>query len=300
MGITRVSSSRFRRLPDSTQIVPCSPSLFCTRSRRNIFRRHIRGAGGSKMQRNVILIGALLLLAGCGSKPAATANQEEAAAAKPNCLFVNGQTAPAGQPADDIIGVRQGMTFTQARNVLRCRNKSYAINASNSNLALPNGGQISEIDLTADTGLDKVEVWLVGPPGTEKVVRVERTVQFDDNKQLSIQSIIQDITKKYGEFDTSGNQPTGVIVRALNKERMTSDNANYSECENSNIQTTSELPCLSAVSYQVQTSPQNPQLASSFDVAVMNYAEVWSMVQAAERQLAAQVDQARSSPAPRL
>lgn len=264
------------------------------------------------MQRNILLMGGLMLLAGCGQGAKASANghsesggsgpvaEQAATASKPNCFFVRGQTAPAGQPADDILGVRQGMTLKQVRDVLLCKNANYAINTSTSTLSLPSGGEMSEVDMTANTGQDKVEAWLVGSSGKEKLVRVERTVQFDDNKQLPVQGIVQDISKKYGQFDVSGNPTSGVIVRALDGEQITSENSNYSQCENSNIQTNSQLPCLSVVSYQVQTSAQNPQLASSFDVSVMNDAAVWSMVQAAEQELAAQVNQARSSPAPKL
>lgn len=262
------------------------------------------------MRRTFLWIGSLALLAGCshGDKSAASGssagNSEVAAAGgaaavspagnktKIDCSAYKGETAPQGQPADDILGIRQGMTLDQVRNVLLCKNPNYAINTSKQSDQLPSGGQMTEVDLTANTGLDRVDVEFLGPTDKQQVVRVDRTDQFNDSNRLPVQSIEQSISKKYGQFDNQNGQETGYIVRALDGERLSSDNSSYGECENGNIVTSSQMPCLESVYYGIENSSQNPQLATQFEVAINDYAQAWSMVQAAQQQLTQQVDAA--------
>src|SRR3546814_6719219 len=54
-----------------------------------------------------------------------------------NCDQVKGQTAAQGQPPDDILGVRHGMTLQNVKNVLRCTNPLFIFEekeGNNSNL----------------------------------------------------------------------------------------------------------------------------------------------------------------------
>jgi hypothetical protein len=266
------------------------------------------------MRHDNVLMAALLLTAGCGgdgqsvngsetasggdpgSSPAAQ-TVAAAATAEPDveCGSVKGQSAPQGQPADDILGVRHGMTLGQVRNVLQCKNPSYAINSNNSSIGLPSGGQMSRINLTADTGLDRVNVWLVGPSGREQVIHVERMMEYTEGKQLPVASIKQELASKYGKFDDASYGHNGAIVRSRDGQQLTPQNSNYGICSQQNFQTSSAVPCLNVVSYHVQPDNRNPDLAARFTVAVTNHARGAAMVEAAEQQKSADVERARKT-----
>src|SRR3546814_17131374 len=82
-----------------------------------------------------------------------------------NCDQVKGQTAAQGQPPDDILGVRHGMTLQNVKNVLRCTNPLFIFEekeGNNSNLTS------RTITLLADSGLDKLKAAFIGTKGQER------------------------------------------------------------------------------------------------------------------------------------
>lgn len=244
-----------------------------------------------------LLIAGFILLGGCGSadtggsmNPAGDASLEP----EPNGLIAapavqkvdldcgkfKPQSVRQGQPADDVGGLRHGMTEAQVRGVLLCKNPSYAINTNKNSVSIPTGGQMSQINLNADTGLDKVNVWLLGPPGGEKVVHIDRTIEYPGGKELPIANIAQEVTSKYGTFDDTGygSQRSGWIVRSRDGERMANSNTSYGECRSHSLRTDKALPCLHAISYEVVPNQQNPDLASRFNVAITSFAATNDMI----------------------
>ncbi|ARS26562.1 hypothetical protein [Sphingomonas sp. KC8] len=214
-----------------------------------------------------------------------------------DCDKFKPQAAEKGQPADDIVGLRHGMTEEQVRGVLLCKNPNYAINASKNSASLPSGGQMSRVDLNADTGLDKVNVWLLGPQGGERVVHIDRTVEYAAGKELPIANITQELSGKYGTFDVAayGNQRSGWIVRSRGGERITDSNTSYSECRSHSLRTDKVVPCLHAISYEFVPNPQNPALASRFNVGITSFAMTDQMVAAARDHNAKAVEQAEEN-----
>ncbi|GGB93624.1 hypothetical protein GCM10011494_10050 [Novosphingobium endophyticum] len=265
------------------------------------------------MLRNILCISGMVLLAGCGgsaeapddetavaetSDPSAEAEATASpaiASPKVDCGDFKGETAPKGQPADDILGVRQGMTLAQVQNVLQCKNSSYAVNTNERSVSLPSGGQMSQIDLSADSGLDKVNATFVGPSGSEQLVHVDRTIEFTEGKELPVASIKQELADKYGAFDTSKyyKGDRGEIVRSRDGQQLSSGNSSYSVCQRQGVQLQQATPCLFAVSYSIQRDDENPELASKFSVNITNHAKAWAMVEAGERQLSADVQRAK-------
>ncbi|WP_179041898.1 hypothetical protein [Sphingobium lactosutens] len=244
-----------------------------------------------------VLIAGLILVGGCGSgesggnisssNESSLAPQADSLTAAPavqtvdlNCGQFKPQSAQRGQPADDVGGLRQGMTEAQVRGVLLCKNPSYAINTNKNNVSIPTGGQMSQINLNADTGLDKVNVWLLGPPGGEKVVHIDRTIEYPSGKELPIANIAQEVTGKYGTFDDTGygNQRSGWIVRSRDGERMANGNTSYGECRSHSLRTDKALPCLHSISYEVVPNQQNPALASRFNVAITSFSTTNDMI----------------------
>lgn len=263
------------------------------------------------MRSDIFLIGGVLFLAGCGGGDNATGEANAAAdagvanatdvaapaieAPKIDCDAVKPQTAPKGEPADDILGVRQGMTLDQVKGVLQCKNANYAINTNTNTLSLPEGGQMSRINLNADTGLDKVNVWLVGPPGGEQVVHVDRATEYAAGQEIALESITQELAAKYGSFDAPYGNNSGLIVRSRDGQRMSKDNSSYGECSNHDVRTDRVLPCLNVVTFEVKPSQQNPALASGFGVAVTNQARVAQMAELTRQQQTQAVERAKET-----
>ncbi|MET0589349.1 MAG: hypothetical protein ABWZ75_12585 [Novosphingobium sp.] len=263
------------------------------------------------MRSNILLSGGMLLLAGCGGEkePTEGAGGEAADAAvaaapaveKPDidCDDFKPRTAPDGQPADDILGLRPGMSEEEVRGVLLCKNANYAINTNKNSVSLPDGGQMSQVNLNADTGLDKVSVWLLGPDGGEKVVHVDRTTEYPAGKELPVENVAQEVATKYGAFDdtSQGSQKSGWIVRSRDGQRMTNTNSNYGNCRYHNVQTGTVSPCLHAISYEVAPSQQNPALAQRFNVAMTSQAMTSRMVDVAKQGQAKAVERAKENAA---
>lgn len=243
------------------------------------------------------MIAGFILLCGCGSgdsggssDPAGGASLDDhpdGATAEPavqkadlDCGKFKPQSARQGQPADDVGGLRHGMTEEQVRGVLLCKNPSYAINTSKNSISIPTGGQMSQINLNADTGLDKVNVWLLGPPGGEQVVHIDRTIEYPSGKELPIANIAQEVATKYGTFDDAGygSQRSGWIVRSRDGERMANSNTSYGECRSHSLRTDKALPCLHAISFEVVPNQQNPDLASRLNVAITSFSATSDMI----------------------
>lgn len=218
----------------------------------------------------------------------------DTASAEMECNAVKPQAAPKGQPADDIIGIRPGMTLQQSRDLLQCRKEAYAINVNNEMRSMPGGGQISQISIRADNGLDKLQVQLAGPAGDERVVQVVRTLEFAEGSAPPVESIKAELAAKYGEFDTSSYPNRGDIIRSRDGQRLSKENSNYSQCRASYLRIGEALPCLTAISYELSPQASNPALARQFTQSVTNHALLGQMTEATQRANAAEVEKAKA------
>lgn len=255
----------------------------------------------------------LLLLVGCSggdegetaeaapaTATAAMSDTASPAAATDNttpdidCDEVQPHAAPKGQPADDVIGIRPGMTLQQSRDLLQCRKEAYAINVSNGMQSMPSGGQISQISLRADNGLDKLQVQLAGPAGDERVVQVIRTLEFAEGKAPPVESIKSELATKYGEFDMSGYPNRGDIVRSRDGQRLSKENSSYSQCRASHLRISEAMPCLTAISFELSPQASNPALARQFTLSVTNHALLGQMADATQRANAVEVEKAKA------
>lgn len=271
------------------------------------------------MRPKILLLCGVLVLAGCGSEGNSSQEEnlvfadmgaptESATIERPtqesgegsgqdvDCGNVKRQTAPQGQPDDDIVGIRRGMSEKQVKDILTCRKANYAITSTPQNATVGNGVQVSHVNVVGNNGLDKVSVWLVGPPGAERVYQVDRIVEYAEGKGLPVESIKQEISKKYGNFDVIGsNPPEGNIVRALGGEQLALDNSNYQNCRTHYLSNSVTVPCLSHVSYRIDPSSDNPALARRFSLAITNHMAAAQMVKAAEKKNASDLEKARQT-----
>jgi hypothetical protein len=281
------------------------------------------------MRSNLFWLGGLAILAGCGGEdagggdtglkadaagPASTAGayapaaQARQASARPeiDCRTAKGQTAPAGQPADDILGIREGMTAGQVRAVLTCKNPDYVIEERTDRIGLPDDGQASEVTITADSGLDKVMVSLIGPMGRERVVHTTRTVEYVEGSGLPVAAIQRELTSKYGSFDQrdGGSRTDGYIIHARGGQRIGESNTLYGQCRlqpsyHGSWQSAPTSKCGEIIRYQIEPNRNNENVAFRFSVGVTDFAAASRLIaqsgQAAEQEKAAVLKRAQES-----
>lgn len=140
----------------------------------------------------------------------------------------------AGAPIDDIQGVRPGLTFDEAKNLVLCSNellvahddtargfniKTYGqtirqgfaaqyaeprvvksskqiMQEMQDDMIARSGNAVRE-DLKA--GQSKWFVWSMGMPGEERVIGAARAERFDADRNPTMASVEQALLKKYGE-----------------------------------------------------------------------------------------------------
>lgn len=236
-----------------------------------------------------------LALAACGDRQEQTAAEgaggqaaASAASAAPSqpvaasgvkrmadCAGVKGQTAPAGQPTDDILGVRMGMSLAEARKVIACANPVYVFAESEGQWDRPGKPSIRRVTLHADGGLDDVVIDFAGSKGAERAVRLVRSMEYAQGKEQTIALIKDTVQKKYGALDDLHSYGhAGAAVHSLDGQRLGSDNSDYSPC----IYAAGDGPtssvtlrnCGLVVKYGIQPASSDPALARAFTVVVFD------------------------------
>ncbi|MBI1359147.1 MAG: hypothetical protein GC155_02565 [Alphaproteobacteria bacterium] len=197
---------------------------------------------------------ALLAVTGCGSKGAKTASNGGGASSsssapsgnasaeqvakemrgKVHCPAKVAEAAPAGGPVIDVVGLRPGITYDEAVNIVECDNpllvvtedKSRGFNINTYGQKIRQGfdgtfavarvqktGQqiVQEMENEAiargtnaisedmKPGQVKYYVATMGVPGQEKVIYATREEWFNEGKNPPVDSVIQALTAKYGE-----------------------------------------------------------------------------------------------------
>ncbi len=192
------------------------------------------------------------MLAACGSSDPSPASSEAASRAAAATLPANASTAqvaahmrgdvhcpadiaaaPAGTPVDDVVGVRPGLTYEQAANIVMCSNPLLVVTPETSRgFDINTYGQairqgfsarfatarvqktgrqiVAEMEREATAramnavrhdmrpGQTKWFVATMGLPGREKVISAAREQWFDQGRNPTIDSVEQSLLDKYG------------------------------------------------------------------------------------------------------
>jgi hypothetical protein len=172
--------------------------------------------------------------ASSGPKPNATAAEvAKEARGKIRCPAKVSTPEPAGLPVHDVVGVRPGMTYDEAANVVLCTHELLVVTENNrrgfkiqtygqtlrqgfdARFAQPRVQKTSEQimkEMQADfmtrgnnavrqdmsPGQAKWYVGTMGMPGQEKVFSVAREEWFEESRNPTKESIEQALIKKYG------------------------------------------------------------------------------------------------------
>lgn len=235
--------------------------------------------------------------------------------------------APAraeGAPVDDVVGVRPGLSYDEAKNVVLCSDEMLVANESVPGFDMNTHGQtirqgfsarFAEAEKSSEQIMKEMQEgfsarsgnavvqdmepgqsrWMVttmGMPGAERVIAAARRESFATGKNPTMASIEQALIKKYGT--PSRNQQTSQrIIAWIHDPRgrlATETSPLYNSC------TASSSPdgganfspdCGLVVGAQIVPLPENPELAQYFEVGVVDAAGGYQALTATEQSLQA-------------
>ncbi len=277
--------------------------------------------------------------AGSAAKPASSGNASaeevaEEARGDVDCPAEVKTPAPAGAPVADVVGVRPGMTYEEAANVVMCTHDLMVVTDGgaggfniqtygqqlrqgfSARLAEPRvqktGKQIMQEmqdDMMARSGnavrydlkpgQSKWTVTTMGMPGAEKVIGAGREEWFPEGKNPTMASVADALIKKYGpatfDHDNPGQRFMRWIYDPLGR-RATETSPLYNSCAGTGVSGAVNLSpdCGIVVEAHLTPMPDNPALARSMDVGVVDQANGYQLVTATEQALEQAEQQKRS------
>lgn len=256
----------------------------------------------------------------------------------------------AGAPVDDVVGVRPGMSYEEAANVVMCTDDLMVVTGpSTSGFNIQTYGQTLRHGFTARMAEPRVEKsskqimeemqddmmarstnavrydlapgqakWFVstmGMPGEEKVVGAGREEWFEAGKNPTMASIGDALLKKYGATPSiDQNNPGQRFMRWVYDPMgrlATETSPLHSQCAGTGASGGVSLSpdCGIVVEAHLTPLPENPDLARSMEVGVVDQANGYELVVGTEQRLeqaeqqkraAAVEDAARNADAPTL
>lgn len=208
----------------------------------------------------------------------------------------------AGAPVDDVVGVRPGMRYEEAANLVLCMNERLVVQEANPAFHMQTYGQKVRQGFAANFMRDSSETWLpglsrwhvitMGMPGEERVIRVAREEWFEKDKYPTVASVEQSLIAKYGP-PTDRHQPTA-LNRALGwshdpQQRPINEGSPlHRQCRGAaalNGEANFSTDCGIVVSAVIVGRSENPELAGSVQVSVIDQAGGYETLDATEQGL---------------
>lgn len=241
-----------------------------------------------------------------------------------------------GAPIDDIVGVRPGLAYDEAANLVMCSHDLMVVVADNrARFNIPTYGQTLRQGFHGRFAKERVQktgqeimkemqashmarmnnavvrdvtpgeakwfVGVLGTPGAERVTDVAREEWFAEGKQPTVASVEKALTDKYGTptergqgdgslrwaFDTFGRPITEAspLFRACYANAYVNSGVNFSP------------DCGVVVAARVTPLRDNPAIAQSMTVIVVNQADGYARIQATEQALLQQENARRAKQA---
>lgn len=249
---------------------------------------------------------------------------------------INTPPRAEGAPVDDVVGVRPGMTYEEAANVVMCTNDLMVVTGpTTSGFNIQTYGQTLRQGFTARLAEPRVEksskqimeemqddmmarsgnavrydlapgqskwtVTTMGMPGEEKVIAAGREEWFEAGKNPPIAGVRDALLKKYGPVTIDQSNAGQLWMRWVFDpfgRLATETSPIYSSCAGTGASGGVNLSpdCGIVVQAIAVPMPDNPELARSMDVGVVDQANGYELVTATEQKLE-QMEQARRAQA---
>jgi len=240
----------------------------------------------------------------------------------------------ADAPVDDVVGVRPGMTYDEAANVVLCSNDLMVVTGPitsgfniqtygqtvrqgfTARLAEPRvektGEQIMQEmqdDMIARSGnavrydlapgQSKWNVTTMGMPGEEKVIGAGREEWFAEGKNPTVTSVYDALIKKYGTPSIDQDNPGQRFIRWVYDPfgRLATETSPIrTQCAGTGASGGVSLSgdCGLVVEAHIIPLPDNAGLARSLEVGVVHQADGYELVTTVEQTLEQQEQQQRA------
>lgn len=280
----------------------------------------------------LILTAGGLGLAACGksadtaSTPIETAGQDGGGAAPSAATVrcparVRTPARPAQAPVDDIAGVRPGLTYDEAANLVLCEDKGLVVKATTRGFNLETPGQRlrqgfealpAQPVLTGQEIVKKMQddamarssnrlvealkpgeqlfhVSTMGPPDQDRVIGVWREQWFAEGREPSKASVVEALVKKYGPPSVQEPERVLWLYDSLGRP-IGRDSPTLNECQSrvgSTPRSISLSPdCGLSIAARIVPLRTNPDLARSLEVGVADQAKAYAAIEATERTMA--------------
>lgn len=146
-----------------------------------------------------VMLGTLALVVIGVTDQSRTSQQAALAKARRVCPpAVSIPTRPIGFPADDVMGVRSGMTWRDAEETLKCVSEDYEIKRVTYKSTVTGRGEQTRPVLRAVRGQETVSVALFGPVGQERAAVAWQEKYYDAGAGPPRQSIESELAAHYG------------------------------------------------------------------------------------------------------
>jgi hypothetical protein len=131
----------------------------------------------------------------------------------------------------DVVGIRPGMSASEAYNLLKTRNPNIKIGIGQ--IPIPGFGDkpiATEMraQVTDASGPETITVWLTIPPAKQVVFAVGRLLEYDPSQPLLRSKVLESLRQRYGPetdsgpvqvfwgFDEQGRRPEAARLKQLN------------------------------------------------------------------------------------
>ncbi|MBX3484283.1 hypothetical protein [Phenylobacterium sp.] len=279
-----------------------------------------------------------VLLSGCqkktegGGGPAASTTASTAGEKAPRVHCpARLQTAarPAGAPVDDVVGVRPGLTYDEAANLVQCEDKSLDVKPTTTGFDIESYGQRlrqgfdakpREPEMTSQEILKKMHddaaarganrvvdalkpgqqlfyVSTIGPPDQDRVVGVWREQWFEEGRNPPLETVRKALTDKYGPPTLDQNGEIYWLHDAMGRP-LDRDSPLTGNCLG-RVRATSNgfslnPDCGLTVAARIVPLKTNPDLARSLELGIADQAKGYAAIEATEKALAAADAQRRA------
>lgn len=211
----------------------------------------------------------------------------------------------AGAPVDDVAGVRPGMRYEEAANLVLCMNERLVVQEANPvfhNIRSPD--QKLRQGFAANFLRNPTELWLpglsswyvitMGMPGEERVIRVVREEWFEKDKYPTVASVEQSLIARYGPPNdrhrpTAQNSALG-WSHDPQQRPIAEGSPLHSGCRGSagiSGGASFSPECGIVVAAVIVGRQENPELAGSLQLSVTDQAGGFAAIEATEQGLQA-------------
>lgn len=233
---------------------------------------------------------------------------------------------PAGAPVDDVVGVRPGLTYEEAANIVLCTNDLMVVNETGRSFQIQTYGQKLRQGFQAAFAKERVQrtpeqimrdlsdsamargsnrvvrdvrpgesrwyVATMGLPGKERVISAAREEWFEEGRYPTLASVEEALVAKYGKPSTGLQQDQRrwqlQWTYDLRQRPVTEASPLHQQCRgqaNPDGATSFSPDCGIVVQAVLVARQDNPQLAESLQVGVLDHAGGYEAITSTERAL---------------